>query len=162
MRADAALRREVPHAGVSGRASLGRVGRIEIAYCGILVVSPHYAASSLYPGHKLSTVREIPAHLDGRDADAGEGPADGIGRAALFQGKDRTDRSAADPLELRRVGLPQRKDLDRILEVATEMPCPELRCEHLAKVTADQEEAEVGSLLQADSALYKRAVLPWS
>jgi hypothetical protein len=73
---------------------------------------------------------------------------------------DRHNTRAADALELRGVRLPEREHLDRILEVALESAVNPVRCKHLTEVSADHEEAEVGALFQANSALNERAVFP--
>ena len=159
VRANAALRGEVPDAGICVRARLGWVEGVEIAYRWIFVVGPHHAACCLYPGHKPFAMCEIPSHLYGCDADSGESAADGVGPDAGGIGGC---SSATQSLELRRIGLPEREYLDRILKIAAEKTSPELWSEDFTQVTPDHEEAEVRAVFETNSALEEHTVLPGS
>jgi len=134
MRADAALRGEVPDAGVGVGPSLGWVIGIEISYGGVFVIGPQDTAGCLNPRAKAFAMSEIPAHLDRRDAGSGERATYGIGRCA-----DRTSGTfhrgsvdAVDALELRCVGLPEREDFYRIFKISSQEAGSELRRKDLS------------------------------
>src|SRR5580698_11038285 len=124
------------------------------------MIRPDHSARGLHPRHEALSMRKIPAHLDRRNAGTGIRPADSVRIAALSY-YSRASR-AADALKLRRVRLPERKDLDRVLQVALQHSLAMLRGNHLTQMPTHHQEAEIRSVLQSDATLQQRAVLPWS
>ena len=156
MHSYAALRGKIPHAGICSRTCLRRVSRIQITYRGIFVIRPDHAARRLHPGHKPPTAREVPAHHDRGNAGARVGSTYGIGRTTCGTGRT----GATDALKLWGVGLPQRKDLDGILDVAAQETSSKLWGEHFAQMPTDHEEAKVRALLKANASLHECTILP--
>src|SRR6201996_5337699 len=154
----ASLRSKVPHTGIGLRSCLGRVARVQVAHSRVLVIRPDHSARRLHPRHKALAVRKVPTHHDRRDAGSRISTAYGIRIAAL--GRDRCARGAGKPLKLRRIRLPERKDFDGVLNVSLEQARTDLRGKDLAGMSADEQEAIVGPVLQSYAALEQRAVLP--
>jgi hypothetical protein len=150
---DACLRGEVPDAGVGvgtivnlveGRPAKGR----------ILVIGPDDAAAALDPGRDAVRAGEVPAKDDRGDRGSREGSANGVGgRADIGSGTH-------GALELWRVGLPERKDLDGVLEVAVQGAWTEVWGEDLAGVDACHEELEAAAVGEAKATLGEDADLP--
>src|SRR5215469_1514977 len=126
---NAELWREVPDAGVRAGAIVveielprrrpdgnGSRGRKRLTEGGVLMVRPYQTSSTLNPWHPALTVREIPAEDSRCDADPSERSAYCVfGRARdVGSGRHtwRKDLRALRAQKLRRVALPERKDLD--------------------------------------------------
>ncbi len=167
MGADAALRGEIPDAGVRVGAGLGGIVGVQIADCRVLMVGPYNTARSLYPGHKPFAMSEIPPHLDGGNAGTGEGSPDREGRSAgVYRGTGRATRGrgrhedAIEALEFWGVGLPERKYFDGVLKISAEKSISELWSQYFTEVTSDQQEAIVGAVFESDSPLQEGSHLP--
>lgn len=160
VKADTALRGEVPDAGVGVGSVVGE-GKVGVSKGGVLVVGPKQAAGGLGPRGKATGSGEVPAEDDGGDGNAGEGAADGIVRAAeaAFAGGDLAGAGvgcgeAAGLLGFGGEGLPKGKKLGGVLEVAAEEAGAVVAGEDLAGVDTGHKELEIVAILrQADTAL---------
>jgi hypothetical protein len=151
MDADAALRGEVPDAGIGvGAVVLFVVRRPTEGR--VLVIGPEHTAGGLSPEGEALGADDVPAEDDGGDGRAGVGAADGVEPGALLGSANRV--GAEGTLEFGRVGLPEGEDLDGILEVAAEGTAAECGGEDLAGVNASHDELEAVAILgEAGAAL---------
>src|SRR5665213_10295 len=158
MRPHASLRRKVPYAGIRLVPGLGGIGKVQVSHRRKLMVRPDDPARTLYPRHPSLPMRQIPAQDDRRDTRPGKLPAHGIRSRTLRRA--RNSRRAEDPRKLRRIRLPQRKYLHRILKISLEQPRPNLRRQCLPRMSADHEEAEVRAVLKAHATLHQSTKVP--
>ena len=163
---DAALRGEVPDAGVGVGTVIGQ-GEIGVSEGRILVVGPQKTARGLRPRCEAMRACEVPTKDDGSYGDAGEGAADGVVGAAeaAFADGDLLGAGvgcgeAAGFLGFGRVGLPEGEELGGVLEVAAHKSAAVVAGEDLACVDAGHEELEVVAVFRdADAALDEGAEL---
>ena len=74
----------------------------------------------------------------------------------LYRTASIVGRGAKGPLELRRVGLPEGKDLDAVLEVAMQKAGANVAGEDLAGTDTGHEELEAASVLRESEATLPR------
>jgi hypothetical protein len=154
---DAALRGEVPDAGVSvGTVVLFIVGRP--AECRIFVVCPEKTTGGLTPERKPLSSDHVPAKDDGGNGYSGKSSAYGVERRAYGGSSGRV--RAEGPLKLWRVGLPEGERFDGVLEVAAKGAVTYVASEDLAGVNTGHEEFEVIAVFgDAETTLYEGADL---
>lgn len=148
--ADAALGGKVPDAGVGVGAVIDD-GVIGCTEGGVLVVGPEDAAGALNPGGEAAGRGEVPAEDDRCKRNAGEGATDGEGRAA----ESACDAGGAGLgagvtvifLNARGIGLPERKELRGIFEVATKETGSMIAGKDFAGVDACHQELEIIAIL---------------
>src|ERR1035441_6410997 len=166
MRSYTELRGKVPHAGIvvravravgADKASPGVCRRPSVSR--ILVVRPHHAAGALHPRRHPARPAKVPAQNRRRNAGAGKRAAN-LKRSRTGGHLAAGDRNTVLPLRSRRIRLPERKHLHRVLEVSPHHPRPHIPGQHLARVHAGSQKPKAVALLgHPKPALHQHAQL---
>jgi hypothetical protein len=157
--ANAALRGEVPDAGISvGAVVLFIVGGA--AECRVFVVCPEKTAGGLPPEGEPLGADHVPAKDDRGDGYSRKSSAYRVEGCAYGGSAGRV--RAEGPLKLWRVGLPEWKGFDGVLEVAAEGAVTYVASEDLAGVDTGHEKFEVVTVFgDTEATLNEDSDLEW-